>query len=140
VREIARLRPDLIRRVITLGSPINGHYFANNVVALFNVLNRNEGVTINWREFQERRVPPPVPCTAIYSRSDGIVHWQCCREEITANTENIEVISSHFGLGVNPLALAVIADRLAQPEGSLRRFRPADWQHVLSYELVKSAA
>lgn len=36
-------------------------------------------------------------------------------------TENIEVEGSHCGLGYNPLALWVIADRL-QPEEELRPF------------------
>ena len=39
-----------------------------------------------------------------------------------SQTENIEVIASHIGLGVNPTVLYAIADRLAQPEGEWKPF------------------
>ena len=131
VREMARHAPELVRQVITMGSPINGHPSANNVMTMFNLMHRNEDVNLDWDAFQRRRIPPPVPCTAIYSRSDGVVAWQCSREEPAPNTENVEVFSSHFGLGVNPLVLSVVADRLTQPEGDWQRFRPAPWQQAL---------
>ena len=38
-------------------------------------------------------------------------------------TENIEVIASHIGIGVNPSAMWALADRLAQPEGQWQPFR-----------------
>ena len=69
--------------------------------------------------------PPPVPCTAIYSRSDGVVAWQGCLERESATTENIEVQGSHCGLGHNPGAVYAIADRLAQPQDGWRPFRRA---------------
>lgn len=117
VREMARSQPDSVRRVITMGSPINGHPNANNAAALFSLINRKQNMKLDWEGFQRRRVPPPVPCTAIYSKTDGIVNWQCSREEQAPNTENVQVASSHFGLGVNPLVMRIIAERLARKEG-----------------------
>ena len=116
VRELARHQPERVRRVITLGSPINGHPQSNNVDALYRWVNRGVGAKLDWEAFQRRRVPPGVPCTAIYSRSDGIVHWRCCLEEPAPNTENVEVRASHFGLAVNKQVLRVVAERLARPE------------------------
>ncbi|MBA3590099.1 MAG: hypothetical protein H0W48_16620 [Methylibium sp.] len=50
----------------------------------------------------------------------------CSLNEEAAHTENIEVFASHVGLGVNPLGLLALADRLAQDPASWRRFdRPA---------------
>lgn len=115
-REMARAQPDFVRRVITLGSPINGHPSANNVEGLFRFANRKNPPKLDWAGFQRRRTPPPVPCTAIYSKTDGIVAWQCSMEEPASNTENVEVFSSHFGLGVNPQVLKAVAERLAKPE------------------------
>jgi hypothetical protein len=63
-----------------------------------------------------------VPTTSIYSRTDGVVAWQCSVEPSSAYTECIEVIGSHCGLGVNASVLYTIADRLAQPEGQWKRF------------------
>ncbi|MEK6807003.1 MAG: alpha/beta hydrolase [Pseudomonadota bacterium] len=116
VREMARAQPQLVRRVFTLGSPINGHPAANNVMGLFRLLNRGKPVNLDWDGFQKRRNPPPVPCVAMHSKSDGIVAWQCSIEEPASNTENVEVSGSHFGLGFNPQVLRVLAERLCLPE------------------------
>ena len=58
--------------------------------------------------------PPPVPTTSIYSRTDGIVAWQCSVNPPAPRAENVEVLASHIGLGLNPLAMVAIVDRLAQ--------------------------
>src|SRR5208282_618636 len=67
--------------------------------------------------------PMPVPCTSIYSRSDGVVAWRACRQAEGPESENVEVRGAHVGLGFNPAALWVIADRLAQPLGTWAPFR-----------------
>lgn len=115
VRELARHQPQLVRRVFTLGSPINGHPNANNVMGLFKLMNRKNPPKLDWEGFQKRRLAPPVPCTAIHSKSDGIVHWECSLEEPAPNTDNVEVRGSHFGLGVNPAVIRAIAERLVRP-------------------------
>ncbi|NNC52639.1 MAG: alpha/beta hydrolase, partial [Erythrobacter sp.] len=61
---------------------------------------------------------------SILTRTDGVVHWRgsvqrCGREDC----ENIEVLASHCGLGVNPAAIYAIADRLSQDEGSWEPFK-----------------
>ena len=68
------------------------------------------------------RRPPPVPTTSIYSRTDGIVAWRCSLNEPGPLVENIEVHASHVGMGMNPLALYAVADRLAQPSGRWQPF------------------
>lgn len=113
-REMARAAPQRVRRVITLGSPFNHHPRANNADRLYRWLNGG-GEHIDWDGFHRRRVAPPVPCTAVYTRSDGIVHWRCAMEDAAPNTENVEVRGSHTGLGVNVQVLRVIAERLARP-------------------------
>ena len=113
-RELARAAPQRVRRVITLGSPFNHHPRANNADRLYRLLNGGD-TGIDWDGFHRRRVPPPVPCTAIYSKSDGVVHWRCSMEDAAPHTENVEVRGSHLGLGVNVHALRVIAERLARP-------------------------
>jgi hypothetical protein len=63
-----------------------------------------------------------VPTTSIYSRTDGIVAWQCSVDPTGASAENIEVDASHIGLGAHPAVLYALADRLVQPEGAWRPF------------------
>jgi pimeloyl-ACP methyl ester carboxylesterase len=122
-REMARRAPERVRQLITMGSPFALPHKANHSWRLFNALS---DVTVDEAS-RERAVrmqePPPVPTTAIYSRSDGVAAWQCCVERFGPQSENIEVQGAHCGLGHNPLVLHAIADRLAQPEGRWQHFR-----------------
>ena len=64
-----------------------------------------------------------MPTTSIYSKTDGVVAWQCSINPMRhAHTENIEVHASHIGMGMNPMAMYAIADRLRQDPDHWRRF------------------
>ncbi|MFB9269490.1 esterase/lipase family protein [Bradyrhizobium erythrophlei] len=119
-REMARRAPDLVRQVITLGSPFANEPKASNAWRLYEVL--SERRVDDWPDRDTMKLPPPVPSTAIYSRTDGIVSWWGCREQHAERTQNIEVEGSHCGLGHNPAALYAIADRLALGEGEWSPF------------------
>jgi pimeloyl-ACP methyl ester carboxylesterase len=124
-REVARELPHAVRLVITLGSPFNAPH-ASNVAAFWQAITGEKGTTttIDPSRFAHYGRPIPVPATAIYTRSDGVVAWQACLEEESAKTENIEVRTTHLGLGFHAPALWVIADRLAQKIGEWKPFRP----------------
>ena len=119
-REMARRAPEQVRCVITLGSPFSGAPKASNAWKLYERASQRK--VEDWPERERMRIPPPVPSTAIFSRSDGIVAWQGCLERDGPLSENIEVEGSHCGLGHNPAVLYAVADRLAQPEGGWRPF------------------
>jgi len=119
-REIARRAPSQVRSVITLGSPFAGAPKASNAWKLYERASRQS--VEDWPHRERMKTPPPVPSTAIYSRSDGIVAWQGCLEREGPLSENIEVEGSHCGLGHNPAVLYAVCDRLAQPEGGWRHF------------------
>ena len=119
-RLLASTRPDLVRSVVTLGSPFTGSARATNAWRVY------EGVSGQSSEDPRRmkhvRPTPKVPTTSIFSRSDGVVAWQCSVEETGPSSENIEVVASHLGLGAHPAVLYALADRLAQPEGAWKPF------------------
>ncbi|MEM8930196.1 MAG: alpha/beta fold hydrolase [Acidobacteriota bacterium] len=121
-RWLANRAPELVRSVITLGSPFTDNPKANHAATLFDQLSERPIDEIDPQIHDMVRQPPPVPTTSIYSRTDGITSWVCCVDVEDDMTENVEVAGSHCGLGVNPLALHVIADRLAQPEDSWSPF------------------
>ncbi|WP_374565475.1 esterase/lipase family protein [Ideonella sp.] len=122
-RELAKQLPDLVRCVITLGSPFGGHPRATNAWRFFELVS---GKSAHDPEvIAEIRRPPPVPTTSVYSRTDGVVAWQCSLNPPLPHTENIELQASHVGMGMNPLTMYLIADRLRQPEGAWQPFEAA---------------
>jgi pimeloyl-ACP methyl ester carboxylesterase len=117
-REMAKEFAPLARCVITLGSPFAGHPRATNAWRFYEMVsgqNVHDPALI-----AQLRSTPPVPTTSIYSRTDGVVAWQCSLNDESPLAENIEVRASHIGMGMNPLAMFAIADRLRQ--------NPAQWQ------------
>lgn len=122
-RDLALSLPDMIRDVITLGSPFSGDLRANNVGRLYDVVSGESVDDARPEDVRALAGDLPVPATSIYSRSDGVVHWRTSQVRANAWAENIEVLgASHLGLGVNPAVVWAVADRLAQPEGSFKPF------------------
>jgi pimeloyl-ACP methyl ester carboxylesterase len=123
-REMARLRPDDVRQVITLGSPFNmkdgDESRAHSTYQRFAHLHIDAGRLRSGGT----AVPLSVPATSVYTKHDGIVSWRTCLDEVSPQSENVAVFGAHAGLGHNPMALWVIADRLAQPEGAWKPFVP----------------
>jgi len=122
-RDLALALPDLIRGVVSLGSPFSGDLRANNVGRLYDVVSGERVDDARPEDVAALAGPLPVPATSIYSRTDGVVHWRTSLMAESATAENIEVVgASHLGLGFNPAVLWAIADRLAQAEGVFGRF------------------
>jgi pimeloyl-ACP methyl ester carboxylesterase len=122
-RELARNFASDIRQLITLASPFR-NVDAVNLPRFMRVFGNRRPHEGQAEIRDQMHLPPPVPTTAIYSRSDGIVAWQSCAEDPGPFCENVEVESSHLGIAHHPVTLLTIADRLAQPEGAWVSFQP----------------
>jgi pimeloyl-ACP methyl ester carboxylesterase len=122
-RELARRFPELVRQVITLASPFRDTT-ATTVSRLYRSgLIRPPRTPDPDAEVQRRlRTPLEVPSSSLYSHTDGIVAWQSCIDDPGPRRENIRIRASHCGIGHHPAAMMVIADRLAQPEGTWRPY------------------
>ncbi len=108
-RRLATLHADKTRRVITLGSPYRHLQSPNYANWLYQLLlrmrSKDQRKEPKWVE--ELVLPVPVPSVAIYSKTDGIVPWQACMDEADqTDHQNIEVVGSHIGLGMNQEVLA----------------------------------
>jgi pimeloyl-ACP methyl ester carboxylesterase len=145
----AHQAPECVRTVITLGSPVTvdeeGSQSPALVKALYRLIAHPMGPSAHVmqpraKKLRERKALS-VPMSCLYSISDGVVPPQ----EATIHGdpglhENIRVFGSHTGLGFNPMVLAIVADRLAQPEGAWRPFKPSGWwgdaYRLLTHEMV----
>ena len=121
-RYLALQQPDLVRQVITLGSPFTGDVAsATNAGVVYKLLS-GETIEADDGIIKAIQQTPRVPTTSVYSRSDGVVAWRSSIEQEGPLSENVEVRSSHVGLGLNSAVYRLIADRLAQSEGRWRPF------------------
>jgi pimeloyl-ACP methyl ester carboxylesterase len=113
-REVAKLLPRRVQRVITIGTPLGSEPSQTHASLAYRLLNGQappEDAALNAR----LRQAPAVPTTSIYSRSDGIVAWQAClQDDGPKSADNVEVSGSHCGMGWNPEVLAIVAERLAR--------------------------
>jgi len=131
-RQLAAAYPDLVRQVITLGTPF-GDPRSTIIWPIMQRLREtptpDEGDMQRW--LQMAKVPIEVPLSVIWSKTDGFVHPSIACEREDHRTENIHVCSSHAGFGINPLAFYVVADRLAQPEGGWQPFERKGWRRLV---------
>lgn len=125
-REISRAIPDQVRQVISLGSPfgtVAGGGTNPGVARLFELSTGKSAAEAQAEVgFADMSEPPPVPSTAIFSKTDGIASWRVCLERDAPTTDNVEIIGSHCGMAFNPVVLWVVADRLAQAANGWQRF------------------
>jgi hypothetical protein len=110
-----------VRQVVTLATPHNSLSGGNHAGTLVKLMGADSQL---GPELQARlRERPPVPTTSVYSKSDGMVSWRGCLESRAPQVENVPVHASHLGMPTHPDVLRIVADRLAQPEGSWRPYR-----------------
>ena len=122
-REVAKSNPDMVRGVISLGSPISGDMDHSNAGRLYEFFNGKPDAKMETR-LKSISIAPSVPTTSIYTKTDGVVAWKgSIQRPGKTPSENICVPASHIGLGVNPLVMYALADRLAQAEGKWAPFK-----------------
>lgn len=111
-REAARERPEAIRQVITLGTPVVGG--PKYTVAARAFHRRGVDLDAMAAEIESRNmILLETPVTAIYSRADGLVAWEACIDHYGSNVEHVEVRTTHMGFGFSPVVYKIIAQRLA---------------------------
>lgn len=130
-RSVAGQRPKEIASVITLAAPFRGAITNSTVLHAAEAVRKRilqehgRGVlpgcytgrcTCSFVDCLRRDVPDSLLQTAIYTRHDGIVDWRYC---MTKDPEiDFEVPGTHVGMAFNPLAYAIVAERLAKAHSS----------------------
>ncbi len=115
-REVAKLRPGLVDRVITLGTPFSGELRANNAWWLYELLN-DHGVD-NPPVKIAPAVKPPMLTIAVWSPIDGVVAPVSARGLPSESDQQIELLARHLSLARSTDAIRLIGELLVQPAAS----------------------
>jgi len=112
-RVVAQERPDLVEKVITLGSPFSGDRRKNNNV--WRLYEWVAGHEVNDPPIdKDPATKPPVPTLAIWSSRDGIVAPAGARGTPAQRDAQLELDCSHMGFAVSgkayPQIVAAIRD------------------------------
>jgi pimeloyl-ACP methyl ester carboxylesterase len=115
-REVAKMRPDLVERVITMGAPFSGDPRGNNVWRFYEMVAGHPvdapPVELNLAE------KPPVPTLAIWSRRDGIISIASARGAALESDRQLELDCSHMGFAVSGRAFPKIVAAVREFVGS----------------------
>lgn len=143
-KALAARRPELVEGIVTLGSPIKSQLSVHPLVlahvglvgalgtarvpGMFSLSCLRGKCCEPFRTAIEGPFPDDVTFVALYSKSDGIVHWKSCLDPDA--DELVEVSTSHCGMGVNAQAFLAVAK-------ALHRFRGED--PLLADDLPRAA-
>ena len=110
-RELARAHPEMVRAVVTLGSPFSGDLKTNNNIRRF--YEWIAGHPVDQPPFPRITDKPPVPTLALWSRRDGIVSVRSARGLDDERDKQVEIDTTHMGFAVSRAALARINREIA---------------------------
>ncbi len=120
-RELAHACPEMVRAVVTLGSPFSGDLKTNTNIRTF--YEWFAGHAVDKPPFDRGEGKPPVPTLALWSRRDGIVAPAAARGLAHEIDKSVEIDTHHMGFAVDRPALgrvvAEIATFLSEVEGEL---------------------
>jgi pimeloyl-ACP methyl ester carboxylesterase len=119
-------RPDLVRGLVTLGSPLRDPMDVHpHVLLAVKALARLSAAGVpglmdddclSGTCYQDNMtaastpLPPDVPAVSVYSKADGIVPW---RLSLDPRADCVEVRSTHTGMGFDPDVYTALESRLA---------------------------
>ena len=111
-RRTAMLRPNAVREIITMGTPVEGGPKYTTTGAYYA---RVKGMDLDAFEEHVHEVNQnrlQVPLTVIFSRSDAVVGWRAAIDRYNPQARHVEVRGSHIGLGFSPKVWLAIARTL----------------------------
>lgn len=111
-REIARVVPEAVHRVVTYGTPaVGGPTFTAGHAAF----GADECKRITrLQQVLDATEPIRRPITAIFTRNDTVVDWRACIDRTSPSVRMVEVGSTHVGLGLDPDVWLIVAGALAE--------------------------
>ncbi|GAB5412642.1 MAG: alpha/beta hydrolase [Congregibacter sp.] len=118
-REVARDMPQIVDRVITMGSPVSGGPKYTAAAGFFEA----RGQDLDWIEEEvTRRAVRPIqqPITAIVSKTDGIVGWEAAQDAMNPNVRHVNIDAAHLGMGFKPEIWSYVLEALLEKNHKLQ--------------------
>ena len=128
---VTSLNPEIVDKVITLGSPINYQGDPKVLDVVIGLMQEHRLAEEGSRgdikhlleSFRKAKTEFGIPTTHIYTRRDRIIGSNGgFASKITNETDNIEIYSSHIAMGYNASALHAVGQKLALPESEQEPF------------------
>jgi len=109
-RELARRHPDIVAKVVTMGSPFSGNPRANNAWRLYHLVTGHavEAPPID----ADLSAKPPVPTVALWSPRDGIISARSSRGRAGERDREVALRCTHLGFAYSPEAIAAVLREL----------------------------
>ncbi len=109
-REIAKLQPDMVAGVITMGSPFSGDLRANNAWRVYQLVagHRVDQVPVEARLAEK----PPVPTIALWSPRDGVIDPRCAAGRPGERDRAVALRCSHMDFAFSRKAIRAVAREL----------------------------
>jgi pimeloyl-ACP methyl ester carboxylesterase len=109
-REVAKLQPEAVAKVVTMGSPFSGDGHANNVWRVYHLIT---GHSVNDPPVgKDRTTKPPVPTVALWSPRDGMVHPRAACGKPGERDRAVALRCSHLGFAYSDEAIAAVMREL----------------------------
>jgi triacylglycerol lipase len=116
---LSQRRPQSIEQVITLGAPLADWtdlalmtHYALGMAKAANEIAYGRRLNAEGRFSHDLSLPPAVPTTSIYTRTDDVVNFRSC---IRPDIPSISVWGSHNGLVINPEVYRLLGRLLHRP-------------------------
>ncbi|MDD3800130.1 MAG: alpha/beta fold hydrolase [Novosphingobium sp.] len=109
-RELAHRHPDIVAKVITMGSPFSGSPRANNAWRIYHLVTGHavEAPPID----SDLAAKPPVPTVALWSPRDGIVSARSSRGKPGERDREVALRCTHLGFAYSPEAIEAVLREL----------------------------
>src|SRR5690606_1758001 len=109
-RELAKRHPDLVAKVVTLGTPFVGSLYANNAWQLYELVT---GHSIEQPPVEAQgSVKPPVETVALWSPRDGVIAARSACGRPGERDRAVALRCTHLGFAHSAEAIRAVAAEL----------------------------
>ena len=109
-RELAKRHPDLVAKVITMGTPFSGSLYANNAWHIYQLVT---GHSIDQPPVEAQvAVKPPVETVALWSPRDGVIAARSACGRPGERDRAIALRCTHLGFAHSPESIRAVAEEL----------------------------